>query len=684
MKKALVPLLLLTALSGAAVSCASLSKVELQEGQYILDSYKIEVSDDPFFNVSELSPYVRQKPDRSFLSRKAVILDKNDAGSSRLSIGERLAKLGYYGSKVDTVITRKGNKAKVVYRVDLGQRFPIDSIAFERAGASEEFVSDFFADSSKILVRKGDFLSEVVMEEEIARSVEALKRKGYYSVDQSQYHFRADTNGRAGKVAVIYELPSRVHKSHIGNVSVSYPEELKIRESVLKGMNLIKPGDLYNSRIVSNTYSRFSSLRVFQSVGVNLTPVDSTTVDCNISLAQSKLQGFKTNLEVSTNSSGLIGVSPRVNYYHKNIFGGGEWLSIGFSGNFQFMVDDDTHATEVGTSASLSLPKFLGLGYERFRGPSVPRTEFNLSFSHQNRPEYTRNLFSGSFGYTGIYRRRFSYQVYPLQIGYVRLFNLNPAFASRLNYNPYMKYSYQDHSDVGVAGTFYYTNSPDPIPTTSYYTIRLQADLSGNVISLFKGMLPANSAGQGLLLGAPFSQYSRIELAFARGYRFGLDDEQTLAFRLLGGIGQAYGNSTAMPYEKQFYAGGASSMRGWQTRSLGPGSSPMDKTFSIPSQTGDMKLEADVEYRFPLFWMLEGALFAEAGNIWDTHSSVKLSDIAADYGLGLRLNVKSLILIRVDLGVRLRDPSAETVWLDPITAFKNGGAALHFGVGYPF
>ena len=682
MKKTLASLILLAGLSGLVSSCAALSKTELAEDEYILDSYKIDVSGDPFFNVSELSQYVRQKPARALFQRKAVILNRRSAALSRAAISERLTKLGYYDSKVDTAITYKGKKAKVAYLVELGQQIPIDTVII-KLPAAEEFRGDFLADSSKILVRQGDNLSEVVMEDEIARSVESLRAKGYYNIDQSHYHFYADTNGRAGKAAVIYEIPSVIRKSYIGNVTVSYPEDLKFKKSVLKGMNLIHPGDLYNADRVSNTYSRFSSLRVFQSVGVNLTPVDSSTVDCNISLTKSKLQGFKTNLEVSTNSSGLIGVSPRLSYYHKNIFGGGEWLSIGFSGNFQFMIDSDTRATEVGTSASLSLPRFLGLGYERFQGPNVPRTEFNLSFSHQNRPEYTRNLFSGSYGYTGLYRRRFSYQVYPLQINYVRLFDMKSSFAEKLDKNPYMKYSYQNHSDVGVAGTLYYSSSPDPIPTTSYYTARLQTDLSGNVISLFKGMLPTNGSGQGLLLGAPFSQYAKIELALARGYRFGLDDEQAVAIRLLAGIGRAYGNSTALPYEKQFYAGGASGMRGWQTRSLGPGAAALDKTFSIPSQTGDMKLEADVEYRFPIVWMLEGALFAEAGNVWDTHSGVDLSAIAADYGLGIRLNA-SVILIRVDMGVRLRDPSATQKWLDPATAFKSGGVAVHFGVGYPF
>ena len=681
-KKTLSPLFFLAVLSGLAVGCSSLSKVELAQDEYILDSYNIEVSGDPFFNVSELSQYVRQKPARVAFQRKAVILSKRSTALSRAAIGERLTKLGYYDSAVDTTITYKGKKAKVTYKVELGKQIPIDTVIY-KLPEEGEFRSDFMADSSKILVRSGDNLSEVTMEEEIARSVEALRAKGYYNIDQSQYHFLADTNGRAGKAAVYYEIPATIRKSYIGKVSVTYPEDLKFKESVLRGMNLLHPGDLYNAEKVGNTYSRFSSLRVFQSVSVNLTPADSTTVDCNIALTKSKLQGFKTNLEVSTNSSGLIGISPRLSYYHKNIFGGGEWLSIGFTGNFQFMLDSDVSAREVGTSASLSLPRFLGLGYERFQGPNVPRTEFNLSFSHQNRPEYTRNLFSGSYGYTGLYKKRFSYQVYPLQINYVRLFDLNSSFAERLDKNPYMKYSYQDHSDIGVAGTFYYSSSPDPIPSTSYYTARLQTDLSGNVISLFKGLLPTNADGKGLLLGAPFSQYAKIELALARGYRFGLDDEQAVAIRVLAGIGQAYGNSTALPYEKQFYAGGASSMRGWQTRSLGPGAAALDKTFSIPSQTGDMKLEADIEYRFPIVWMLEGALFAEAGNIWDTHSGVDLGAVAADYGLGIRLNA-NVILIRLDMGVRLRDPSATVKWLDPVTAFKTGGVAVHFGVGYPF
>ena len=125
-------------------------------------------------------------------------------------------------------------------------------------------------------------------------------------------------------------------------------------------------------------------------------------------------------------------------------------------------------------------------------------------------------------------------------------------------------------------------------------------------------------------------------------------------------------------------------MRAWQARALGPGASKMDETFSIPSQTGDIKLEADMEYRFPLVWKLEGALFAELGNVWKSESGVRLEELAADYGLGLRVNL-DVLLLRFDWGIRLRDPSLDgDKWLDPLSALKIGGSAISFGVGYPF
>ena len=221
---------------------------------------------------------------------------------------------------------------------------------------------------------------------------------------------------------------------------------------------------------------------------------------------------------------------------------------------------------------------------------------------------------------------------------------------------------------------------------------RLSIDLSGNLISLFNGLLEKSGSSY-LIAGVPYSQYIRGEYSWGRTRRYGEDNRQAVAMRLLGGIGYAYGNSSALPFEKQFYAGGASSMRGWQARALGPGAESINTYFSIPSQTGDIKLEANLEYRFGIVWKFEGALFADVGNVWAltwdspegrfTHEFYKT--LGADWGAGLRLNMQ-FILVRVDFGMQLYDPSKPEgsrligtgKWL------SSGNNAVHFGIGYPF
>lgn len=697
----------------AAMGLSSCSTTKLlKEGDLRLDKNEIIVTNDKSFQASGLNAYIKQQPNTSYLGFKPmlyvynwsdgsgkginkfweaigqapVVYDQSLVEQSKRNITNRLTKLGYFDSKVESELKLKGQNAQVSYYVTLGKRYQIEEIVYVLPKGRKDFAEDFYRDTLNSKLRKGIYLSEQDLSEEIDRSVAVLREKGYFALSRANYSFIADTIGRKGASLeyIITEQDAALNKMKVNEVSISYPENLRISESVLEGVNLITPGDTYKESTVSNTYSRFSALRIFRTVGIDMKQVDDENVDCSINLTKSQLQGFKTNLEFSTNSSGLMGISPQLNFYHKNIFGGGEWLNVGFVGNFQFKPSDNISSNELGTSLSLSLPKFLGLGYKYFKGPTVPRTELNVAFNYQNRPEYTRNIFSTSFGYSGTIRERFYYQFYPLQINYVRLFNMQSDFSAMLDKNPFLKYSYQDHCDVGIGANLFYNSSKDLIPKTDYHSVKLSTDISGNVLSLFKGLMPSNVSGDKLVLGAPFSQYARAELSFAQGLHFGKEDRHSVAYRLLAGIGYAYGNSNTLPYEKQFYCGGASSMRGWQARALGPGADKMDKSFSIPSQTGDIKLEADIEYRFPLFWMLEGVLFLEAGNVWKNGSRIRLNEVAADYGTGIRLNL-GFLLIRADWGIRLRDPSLDgNKWLGPFTAIRTGGSSLHIGVGYPF
>lgn len=712
----------------AMISCST-TRV-LQDGEYRLAQNKIEVTNSKQFSTKKLEPYVSQKPNKYFIfgwnpflnvynwangkgkgwdkfvkkiGVAPVVYDADLVDNSIESIGEHLEYLGYYGSTIDSDIKVRRKNVKVTYEITLGKRFPIKdiNIVLPEHGT---FAEDFLKDTSSISVKRGDFLSEEALEAETERSSKAMRNYGYFDFSKNHYFFEADTLSYPDSAVLTMtvneytrnENPREaepIRKFFIDNVSIAYPKTLKIREKVLKELNTIDPGDQYSEILVNNTYSRLSALKVFSSVNVGMTQSDTNKVDCAITMSQSRLQGFKVNLETSINSTGLFGISPQLSYYHKNIFRGGEWLNLNFMGNFQFKFNDDIRSNEFGVSAGLSFPNFFPLPHRLFEG-QIPRTDINIAYNYQDRPEYTRNIISTSYGYTGNLQNRFYYQVYPLQLNIVNLFNLDENFYKTLANDPFLRNAYQNHFDLGSGATLYYTTNSETNPTVSYFYSRLQFDIAGNLLSSFKPLMKKDESGAGMIWNTPYSQFVRGELTLGKTWVFGRNDGQSIATRLLAGAGFAYGNSSALPFEKHFYGGGSNSLRGWQARTVGPGLSPQDTSFVIPNQTGDMKLEANLEYRFDMFWKVAGALFVDAGNIWmlkndgtDDDSMFRWSNfgesIAMNWGAGLRLDFGFLVL-RLDLGMKIHDPERDQKWVGPDQWLKKDGYALHFGVGYPF
>ena len=718
---------ILAALLGLSLVSCSTTRV-VPEGKYRLAGSKIKVEGRQVSS-SELSPYVSQKPDGDVLGlnpalavynwadtadtwlnrffrsmgKAPVIFDPGQVATSENNMVTHLEYIGYYGSKVRSEIEYKDKKAYVTYHVTPGKRYRIGDIHFDLP-ESEEFVADFEADRRRITIKPGQYLSEAMLEKETVRSTEYFRNLGYYGFNKSYYFFEADTlssDGTADLTMSIREYPRNGspedatphRKFKVGNVTLSYPADVPMRTSVLENLNVLRPGMRYSERAVDATYARLSNLSVFNGVNITTNPVSDDVVDCDISLTSSGVQGFKANLEASVNSTGLFGISPQLNYFHKNIFHGGELFNLGLKGNFQFKMQDPVRSTEFSVSSSVRIPKLIGLPNRLFRGTNLPHTDVNLSFSYQDRPEYKRTMITTSFGYTGNLWESFYYQFYPFQANIVRLFSISDSFWDRLIEDLFLLNAYNDHFDMGIGGMLYYTTDASTIPKRSYRYARLSVDVSGNLLSLFNSAMPTNDVGQHTIWNTPYAQYVRGELQLGQTIRFGGSDRQALALRFLVGAGYGYGNSTTLPFEKQFYSGGAGSMRGWQARALGPGGvEPWTEYFLIPSQTGDFKLEANVEYRFPLFWKLEGAAFVDAGNIWEIHPLVDMErglfswdSIAGDWGLGLRVNL-DFILVRIDLGTKVYEPcrAAGDRWIGPSGWLKKGNYALHFGVGYPF
>lgn len=667
-----------------AIACSTAGK--LAPGEYELSKNIIQIAPGNELKNSQLNSYIKQQPPAiPFLSKKVVVFNQDLVDASSENIVSHLEHLGYFGSTVESEASYKKNKVKITYKVFPGRQYPVDSINFDLPD-NEEFVKEFLADTTDINSLIGKPVSESELSKESEKLASYLLTRGYYGVDKNYFSYVADTLAGNGKSQLLIRVsPAQpLDKYYISSVQLIVPKSLRIKENLLKQYVTLKPGQLYNSTDAANTYSRLSSMNMFSGVGVELTrKPDTNLVDCSINLTPSGIQGYKLNLEASTNSSGLIGISPKLSYYHKNIFHGGEWLNLSFMGNFQFMFKSPTRSNEFGISAGISLPRFLGIPTKRFKRASIPRTEINTSYNYQDRPEYTRRIVSVSYGYTGKTTWNLSYQLYPIQANVVKLINIDDDFKALLERNPYMAYAYKDHFDAGVGGTIYLSDNPSVNPKTTFKYMRFSMDLAGNILSLFGGTK---------VFGLPYSQYVRGELTLGKTWRFGRNDGQAIATRLLGGVGLAYGNSEVMPFEKQFYSGGASSMRGWQARTLGPGFSPVNEAFSIPSQAGDLKFEANIEYRFDIVWKLAGALFTDIGNIWTIHetdletktqTTFNIKSLAADWGLGLRCDLNYLV-IRLDMGVKLYEPSREVRWLTPGQWFKSDGFAVHFGVGYPF
>lgn len=704
----------------------------LRNGEFLLRKNTVEV-DDASFNASSLTSYIAQKPNSYLLGLNPLLSVYNWGGSSESgfanflrSIGtapvvydaakveesvagieNHLRYIGYYGSKVESDVHVKGRKVYVDYSVKLGRRFEIASVSYDIPSYGT-FEEDFSSDQQATLVREGTVLSEETLEKEADRCSRSLRNLGYYGFNKGFFAFEADTLASDGKARLKYSVldyalgddpeSARKHRKFtIGEVTFNYPRELKIRPGVLENLNLLRPGQPYSEEAINTTYTRLTSIGMLNGVNVNVTPVSEDKVDCNISLRASGLQGFKTNLEASVNSTGLIGISPQITYYHKNIFHGGELLNLGIKGNFQFRPNDQATSTEVSFISSIRFPRFIGLPNRIFKGPYIPRTDISLSLNYQNRPEYRRSVISAAFTYNGRFSERLFYQFSPIRGNISHVFDIDEAFFNQFIGNMFMIQLFTPSFDLGVSGMLYYTTDASALPTRPYHYARLSVDLAGNVLALLNPILPANDYGERLIWGIPYDQYVRGELQLGKTFRFGRKDRQALALRFLAGAAYAYGNSISPPLDKMFYCGGSSSMRGWQARTLGPGyDTSLAEFFIIPTQMGEMKLEANVEYRFPIAWKFEGAAFVDAGNVWDfVYDSPDDTDvfslknlpgsIAMNWGLGLRLNL-DLILLRLDAGFRVHDPGRPEGerWVGPAGWFQRDGFAIHFGVGYPF
>lgn len=512
------------------------------------------------------------------------------------------------------------------------------------------------------------------------------------------------------------------------NVLYIFSKDPGINLKSVDHANLIQPGSTYSDELVQKTQDNLNSLRLFRMVNIffNEVPTDTTKkiknddflffadtikkdtiptglLNCYIQLSPHTLQSYQTEV-VGTNTSGALGAEGNFTYQHKNLFRGAEIFDIKLRGLVETVQKtkslsnlDFKYSLELGGSVGINIPRFLSpfAGKEFIRKYS-PRTQFTASYNFQNRPDYTRTIASLLFGYNWKNSKYLTHNINPAEVNLINLTKISESFKNQIS-GKYIENSYKNQIITVTSYNLLYNNQ-NLQKNTSYSYLRFNVESSGNVLATIYSKYGAKSADSTYqIFKTSFSQFVRSD--FDLRYHQVVDNNNTFVYRIYAGVGYPYGNSKALPFDKKYFSGGANGIRAWSARSLGPGTLKPDSTTYF-NQVGDIKLEANIEYRFKIFWQLEGALFFDAGNIWsfpglDNRKGAEFKpenfykQIALGTGTGFRMNLGFLTL-RFDFGYRVFDPVKDPekdyrpwvpfqqkfVWKDDFT--------INFGIGYPF
>lgn len=499
------------------------------------------------------------------------------------------------------------------------------------------------------------------------------------------------------------------------NITILYGPDRYLRPSILDEKCFITPGEQFSTTALDRTYEALSQLSILKYINIVVRQVGvehgTGLLDAYIFIDRGKKQSVSFEVE-GTNSEGDLGFGASLTYRHNNLARRGELFSTkisasyeSLSGNFEGLINNSY--TELGAEVGLTFPRFEFPFLSRaFKRRVRATSEVAVDFNFQQRPEYTRLIVGAGWKYRWNDRGNRVRRTWDLiDISVVSLPKSTIDFLNNVApLNPLLRYSYEDHFIMRMAYSYFRTNRRDIATLTSakrrgqlqhqIYTLRASAETAGNLLYLIS--LATNQPkrdGVYKLFDIQYAQYVKGEIDYS--HLFNIDHRNAFAFRTYLGLSTPYGNSQMIPFEKRFYAGGANGVRGWGVRTLGPGIYPATNSVTdFINQCGDINLILSAEYRFKIFWVFEGALFIDAGNIWTVRNYENqpgglfrfrtfYKEIAASYGIGLRLDF-TYFLLRLDLGMKAHNPAIGQEPWPLIHPHFGRDAAFHFSVGYPF
>ena len=689
----------------------------VQEGEYILDKVAV-VSDQSDYNASPLSQYVRQKEKpklfslfRNPFSRKPVIYDTLQARLSCQDLMTAMQNEGYMNAGVSLYTETKGKKLKATYLLHPGQPFLIGKVNYDiqDEGILQLLHLDQPANQQ---IKPGMRFTVETLDNERKRIAGLLSDNGYFRFNKDFIHFAADTI--MGRKDIALTLQLRKYKPNNNSPEVDHTrylirdvlfqsndsDRIHLRKQVLLNATAIKEGRPYDASALQRTYNNFARLQAVKYTNIKFAEVpDTNLLDCHIQISTNKPSTISFQPE-GTNTAGDLGAAASITYTNRNLFHGSEQLSIEFRGAYEAITGlegyQDQNYTEFSVETKLVFPRFLAPFLSKsFRRRQTASSEWAVSWDFQNRPEFHRRVFSSAWRYRWSEpKHHLNYRFDLLDLNYVYMPWISSTFKrdyldNAENRNAILRYNYEDIFIMKTGFTVSYTDGVD--------AVRANFESAGNLLNgVSKGFgFKTNSQGQHTLFNIAYAQYVKFDFDYTHLFQF--DKRNALALHAGLGVAYPYGNSTVLPFEKRYFSGGANSVRGWSVREVGPGKfKGTDGRIDFINQTGDVKLDLNAEYRSSLFWKLQGALFIDAGNIWTLRNYAEqpggqfkftefYKQIAASYGMGLRLNFDYFIL-RFDVGMKAINPAYESEkehW-SIIHPKLSRDFDFHFAVGLPF
>lgn len=741
MRRYVVPILLLLALVFA--SCRTTKFVP--DGEYLLNKTKLKVTDTKEVSGSDLSSYLRQKPNSEVfgfwklqlgvynlagkdtanwwnrqmrkIGEAPEIYDENLTAQSMTQIQRAMFNAGYFDARVDTVKQMKKKKLNLTYNITANQPYTLRNYQVAIRQAELHRIA---TDEQHTLVKPGMLFDSNVLDQERQRITRRMRSMGYFYFEQDFLQFIADSallshevdlqltlqdyvatasDSLQQRIFTQYTVSEVVFHTEYNQTTFtaadldtvqrddylfSYAGKPMLRQRTLIKTCAIRPGQLYNERDVERTYAALNALGPVKYVNISFVPSSDNELVCIVVLSKAKTHSVSAEVE-GTYSAGDWGVAAGVGYTNRNIFRGAEEFSVNGRGSYEWR-ENGGRAIEAKVDANLRFPNSLAI---------------NVAYNYQNRPdEYTRTIANAGLQYNLRSNRSLSHYFTLLDISYVYLPWISEEFSDYFlqNSNP-LKYSYEDHFIMDWSYTGNYSSYRSSQPLRNYGTIQYSVETAGNflygVSHLFK--LPKDENGAYEIFNIPYAQYVKADAYFT--YHQIFDKQNRFVYHLDFGVAVPFGNAASIPFEKRYFAGGANSVRGWTMRALGPGGyRGTGNRIDYNNQAGDIRLNLNFEYRVKLLKLLELAFFTDAGNVWtirDYESQPHgqfgkdfYKQLAWSYGMGIRLDF-DFFIFRVDFGVKLYDPSRLYTDGKQWRTAPNGlgwrdDMTFHFAIGYPF